>query len=136
MSLTIETVVEQDYLLVRCSGAYQSVQDIKDLFQRAVDAARQYRKAQVLVDVYGVTGQISFVDRYAGALFLTELLKVQAWNQIRRFAMAGQPPVIDPSRIGETVAANRGVNARVFLDLEEAVAWLGERGAPGPGQRP
>jgi len=36
-----------------------------------------------------------------------------------------QPPLLDQSRFGETVAANRGASVKAFDRLEDALGWLG-----------
>ncbi len=42
-----------------------------------------------------------------------------------RIALLGYAPVIDPGRLGETVARNRGLQVRATSDEAEAFAWLG-----------
>ena len=41
-----------------------------------------------------------------------------------RIAFIGREPFLDPERFGETVAVNRGLNVRVFLNEPAALAWL------------
>lgn len=46
---------------------------------------------------------------------------------LRGYRVAGvlSEKTVDPKRIGETMARNRGANVRVFTKLPEAIAWLG-----------
>ena len=44
-----------------------------------------------------------------------------------RIAMVGKPELLDPRRLGELVAQNRGVDGRVFTDLAVAEEWLLEK---------
>jgi hypothetical protein len=41
-----------------------------------------------------------------------------------QFAYVLQEPVLDPKRFAETVAVNRGMWAKAFDNLEDALGWL------------
>lgn len=123
MGIKTKITVMPVYILLRCTGACSSAADLKRVFKRAVDAARQNRKGKILIDANSVEGNLSTLHRYEGASFLSELI-IQESNKITAIAMAGKKPLIDPTRFGETVARNRGVNGKVFLDLDEAIKWL------------
>jgi hypothetical protein len=41
-----------------------------------------------------------------------------------RFAYVLEKPVLDPERLGETVARNRGMDVKAFDNIEEADRWL------------
>jgi hypothetical protein len=43
------------------------------------------------------------------------------------FAIVGMEPLIEPERLGEIVARNRGMNVRAFTDYEAARTWLREQ---------
>ena len=42
-----------------------------------------------------------------------------------QFAYVGRYPLLDPKRLGETVAINRGLTVKVTEDFHEAMSWLG-----------
>ena len=42
-----------------------------------------------------------------------------------QIACVGTLPVIDPHKLGEKVAAARGLHLKVTAGIEEALAWLG-----------
>lgn len=72
----------------------------------------------ILVDGREITGQMSFVDRYrAGYKAANSWLMVPV-------AIVGSETLVDPGRLGEMVARNRGVNVRVFTEITEAERWL------------
>lgn len=123
MSVKSETIVMPAYVCLRCTGKCSSAFDLKKVFQSAMDAARESQRAKVLIDANSVKGELSTLDRYEGASFLSELI-LQKPIKITAIAIAGKEPLIDTTRFGETVARNRGVNGRVFLDLNEAMEWL------------
>ncbi|MGA8261340.1 MAG: STAS/SEC14 domain-containing protein [Arenicellales bacterium] len=121
MSVEIEIIVNADYVCLRCTGTCSSVSELKQVFENAIDAARRSHRPKVLIDANGVTGQLTTADRYEGASFLSGQ---RIGGKIGAIAVVGQEPLIDPARFGETVARNRGVNGRVFSDLDEAISWL------------
>ena len=41
-----------------------------------------------------------------------------------RFAYVMHEPLRDPTRLGETVAVNRGMNVKTFETPEDAIEWL------------
>jgi hypothetical protein len=43
---------------------------------------------------------------------------------VGRMAALARPDQIDPQRFGETVARNRGMNIRIFSELQPALSWL------------
>ena len=42
-------------------------------------------------------------------------------------ALVGRKQLMDPERFGEMVARSRGLDGRVFTDIDEARAWLASR---------
>lgn len=121
--MEIDITVEPGHVCLLCTGTY-SLPEAQRVCQSAVDAALWYDKAKVLIDVNGVIGNISTLDRYTNSVFLAEQVVGRACGRIHRISVAGHIPLIDEDRFGETVAVNRGVNAKVFTSLEEAIAWL------------
>ena len=123
MSVKCEIFVKPVYVCVRCTGTCTSLSDLTQVFLTAINVAQEHQRFKVLIDANGVKGQLSTLDRYEGASFLSEQ-NISRLVRIRAVAIAGPEPLIDPDRFGETVARNRGVNGRVFTDLDEAIMWL------------
>lgn len=123
MGIQIEIDVEPDHVRLRCSGDY-SLEEAKRVFRSAIDAALESSMARVLVDVRGVSGPVRAMDRYEIAVSVADYVRAEALGKISKLAVAGHEPLIDPSRFGETVAVNRGVNAKIFFDVDEALVWL------------
>ena len=48
-------------------------------------------------------------------------------HQVRRLAGVLPPDVVVPERFGERVARNRGLDIKVFSEMEGARTWLLER---------
>lgn len=123
MGIKSEIIVKPGYVCLRCTGTCSSAQELKEVFQSAIKAAHKSKQVKVLIDASAVKGQLSRLDRYEVATFLSSQTAQQPLR-IKAIAIAGKEPLIDPARFGETVARNRGVNGRVFFDLDEAIEWL------------
>jgi hypothetical protein len=75
----------------------------------------------VLLDIREVVGFLSDMDRYDLGVGGASLgIRVP-------FAVVGREPLIEPERLGEIVARNRGMNVRAFTDYEAARTWLREQ---------
>jgi hypothetical protein len=91
------------------------------LVRAAIAAARRNQARDLLVDVTGLTGFPSpdSLQRFTAAVeWATE-----AHGSVR-LAMVARAEMIDPSRFGVTVAANRGLVSNIFATEVEARAWL------------
>jgi len=105
-------------LIVRVFG--RSILDDKDSGFRAIGAAVQARSPKaVLVDLRGISGPITFMDRYqlgeAAGKHLPGL----------HLAALALPDQADEKRIGVLVARNRGAWVEaLFIEEAAALAWL------------
>ncbi len=119
MSSTAKAHFERDgdWLLVRVSGAADSAW-FSRLVETIADAVDQAPAGAVLLDGRELAGAFSDLDRLGFGLALA-----RRWKAIP-FAIVGPVALVDPRRFGEFVARNRGVNCRVFTDLDEAQRWL------------
>jgi hypothetical protein len=86
--------------------------------QAIAELIRSHRAKAALVDMRGVPGEATFMDRYE--------MGRQAGDHLPRIPVAVllHEPLADPQRIGETVARNRGANVEVFTDPASAEAWF------------
>ena len=123
MSLMIDVIVEEDFLRLRCSG-HCSLADVTKVYSQVVSAALEHDRSRVLIDAILVDGELTTMERYASSEFIASDIRQRALGKITRIAVCGREPLIDPQRFGETVAVNRGVNAKASTDVNEAVAWL------------
>jgi hypothetical protein len=121
MTLKIKIEKRADYLVAKFSGE-ANLQDIGQRFEALAVRCRKEKKHKLLIDVTAIKAAPTFSDRYrAGesAVVFTEFGI--------RIAMLGRPELIDPRRLGELVAQNRGVDGRVFTDRAAAEEWLKEK---------
>jgi hypothetical protein len=121
--LRTEIILEEGHIRIMASGDY-SLQNANSLFKLSIDSAMLHRKRNILIDVINVQGNIPFFDRFQFAEFLATYKAEHALTEVDRIAVVGEEPIVHSNRFGETVAVNRGVNLRVFTDMEEALKWL------------
>jgi hypothetical protein len=76
----------------------------------------------------GVEGEMSKLDRYtlsvkAAKKYFLAIIS----DKVRpcRFAIVGNIPLVDPDKFEEVVATNRGLDLKVFTDIQKAYVWLG-----------
>ncbi len=114
---------EAGCLIVTATGRY-----IVDQKESAVKDVAEAIKVQpvkaALVDLRGISGPYTFMDRYQlGELAGRYLTKVP-------IAVLILPKQADPQLIGKLVANNRGANLEVFTDPPAAQAWLKKHQPP------
>ena len=74
---------------------------------------------KVLVDFTTAEGPVSLMER----LEMAEVLAATTPRTMKLAAVVTRQQ-LDPQRFGETIARNKGVNMRVFLDRDRALRWL------------
>lgn len=107
-----------DYILADFSGEF-SVDAGKQCVDRMVEACSEYNRSAVLLDCSKMMGHLTIMGRFQ----VVEYGQI-ARGTISRLALVGRTEDTLPDNFVENVAANRGVNLRVFTDIDEAVEWL------------
>jgi hypothetical protein len=123
MSIEIEIKTETGYVCISCKGLY-SLREAERVYKTAIDSALKLHSTRVLVEVFGVTGHVTTLDRYELSVFLAEYINMYAQDRIARFAVAGHEPPLDKNRFGMFVARNLGINVFVTTKLGEAIEWI------------
>ncbi len=117
-----ETRIEltPEWLFVHARGVFDLAW-FKQLIQQAIAAAQASvpPARAMLLDLREITGaRMSDMDRYdVGVMAARESVGAP-------IALVGSEALVDARRFGEVVARNRGLNVRVFTDMDEATAWL------------
>ena len=119
----IKITVGEDLLSLCVNGNYSLVK-ANNLFKLAIDNAVSYNKSKILIDVTNITGSIPFLDRFRYSEFLATYRINNALGKVSSIAVVGQEPIVHGGKFGETVAVNRGTNARVFTNMSDAFIWL------------
>jgi hypothetical protein len=128
MKAEFEVTPKNDYLLIKVSGAFDTIEGydafIKDIFE----SSGKHGIPNILVDARSLQGDLSVLERLEFSKFMAqeyiESIHSQKIKQLR-IAFVGTIPLIDTSRFGETVAANRGLKILSTTDINEAFEWFG-----------
>jgi hypothetical protein len=122
--LILYTRAQGDVLYSTLSGEFR-LADALSAFLQLLGAIKEGGSSKVLVDGRRVSGEPITIERFLYGEFVAEAVKKLETGEVPMFAYVLHEPVLDPMRLGETVAINRGMNVRVFDDYELAIAWLG-----------
>jgi hypothetical protein len=127
MSLQHKMRFESGLLSIDATGEYTSLDKAKQLFLEMLEAVAQHQAKNVLLDGRTLEGKPRDFERFLyGEFAAKETLRlVKEHGIVPRFAYVLHEPLRDPGKFGETVAVNRGMNIKVFENLEDAFEWLG-----------
>lgn len=114
-----QTRVEHDVLLVRASGEDDDLAGVRAYGQAVIEAALQAGVHRVLCDERELHYRIGIGDTWAAATALAEAVPA-----IARVALVSAPEAVAMARFWEDTAFTRGLQCRVFLDVEAARRWL------------
>src|SRR5882672_5559653 len=104
-------------LIVRATGRYL-IDEKEPAILAIARAIKDQPVCAALVDMRGLEGLYSFMDRYSLAeLAGRHLIGVP-------LGVLARAEQLDPQRLGVLVAKNRGVDVNIFTDPTEAQAWL------------
>ncbi|HET8670749.1 MAG TPA: STAS/SEC14 domain-containing protein [Candidatus Saccharimonadales bacterium] len=125
MSIQQNMRFQSGLLSVNASGEF-SVADAKQAFLEMLEAVAQHKAENILFDGRKVKGKPKDLERfYYGEFAAAETNRIVIeHNIVPRFAYVILEPLRDSTRLGETVAVNRGMNVKTFETLEDAIEWL------------
>ena len=103
---------------MRFTPAVQT-RDASRLFAEIGARARADGATELLIDASAIQEKLSVIRRLRMILgFVASLRGIRVAGVLSEIT-------VDPKRIGETMARNRGANVRMFTKLPEALTWLG-----------
>jgi hypothetical protein len=88
---------------------------VRDVIRRCLDQ----KPSRLLVDFGEFRVAMSTWERFELGKMAAEVAM-----HVTRVAAVARPEIIDPQKIGVTVARNRGLMVDIFSDREAALAWL------------
>jgi hypothetical protein len=124
--MLIKVTAEPRFLRVVTSGHF-TLAEAERTFLQVIDAVALHKTDKVLFDGREVIGEPTIVQRFYYSDFAARTIAryaAESGNPWPQLAYVLEEPVLDPNRFGEKVARNRGMNMRVFDNLEEAFTWL------------
>lgn len=124
MSMRIKLCAESEpeFLHVTATGEF-SLEEAKRTFLEMLEVVAANRSTRVLFDGRELTGEPTTIQRfYYGVFAAKETIRLV--YGIPHFAYVLKEPVLDPKRLGETAAINRGMTVKTFTDFDTALNWL------------
>jgi hypothetical protein len=126
MSMLIRVTVEPRFVRATVSGDF-TLAEAERTFLEALDVVALRKTDKVLFDGREVTGEPTIIQRFYYSELAARTVAeyaAESGNPAPWFAYVLEEPVLDPNRFGEKVARNRGMNMKVFDNLEDAFRWL------------
>jgi hypothetical protein len=99
VSITTQVSVEPTHILITCAGSYDQTED-EQIFCMAFETASQQKVPGGLFDCRKVTGELSTMDRFDLAEYVSMLVLERTNAESVRIAFVGNEPLLDPSRFG------------------------------------
>ena len=106
-----------DWLIVQARGECDLAW-LKALIPKVVAEHDRAPAAAVLVDARALRARMGDLDRHELGVSMAQA------RQLPPIAFVASMEMLDPRRIGELAARNRGANVRVFTDIAAAREWL------------
>jgi len=135
MSMLIEIHPEAGLLNVVAMGEF-SLEEAKHTFLQMLEAVALHKIERVLLDGRQLVGEPKTIERFYYGEFaarsVEDFRERGVIYRTTRFAYVLSEPVLDPRRLGEVVAANRGMCVKAFDNPAEALQWLGRAQANKP----
>ena len=121
---------EAEYVLVRLAGKATGkdlVAHLRGLLSQIAGVCQERRYTKVLMNLQALEFSLSIMERAAaGEAF------VEQWPRSVRLAMVAPAHAILHDHFLENTVVNRGITARGFDNLDEALVWLGVPAEPRP----
>jgi hypothetical protein len=105
-------------------GAEEGLEENRRILKMVVQACEEHNCRLVLLDDRRVQYTISIISLYELARSYKE---VNIFRQISKVALVSDLQYKEDNDFFETTSQNRGLNLRVFYDIEQAEAWLGKK---------
>ena len=119
MSLTAESVVQDQCLRLRVNGSYASRDEIFRIVDALKAEADRAGCKQAILNLTAAQGPTSDMDRY----FLGERAALIFRSQLK---VAVVFPAEGITKFGENVAVNRGAQLAVVPTEQDAIKWLAQ----------
>lgn len=119
MSIKFEISNGEDYLKVIAKGKDDDQSDVKNYTDAVVRAILDFKCKKVLCDERELQYNISVSDTFQLAEYVSRYS-----DQIVKIAIVCNIKFFDDAKFYETVTTNRGMQIKIFTNIEEAESWL------------
>ena len=127
MTMSVKGQPKGDLLYATVDGEF-TLDEATRTFGMVLDMMMVNECTKVLFDGRQIKGEPTAVERFYYAAFASDavnLLRSDGWLEDRpQFAFVLKEPVLDPLRLGQTVAKKRDMQVKAFDDLNAAMRWL------------
>lgn len=120
-SITAKT----NYLHVAFGGTYDHLRNLDDLAEQILRATNTHACRRLLLDLTKTSGldEISTIEEHTLAEFVQKIFAYSFRVAFLFPKLSTNPGTMIGAHL-ENVAVNRGVQLRVFWQLEDAVSWI------------
>ena len=116
----LRIIQKEAYVRFDFTGDFSEVVG-KQCIDAMVEAWSQVQISKALLDCRSMTGEIQTFESFNVAKYGVNMIGI-----ISKTALVGREDQMLPDNFVENVAVNRGVDLKIFTDIEEAIAWLKE----------
>ncbi len=119
MAIHYTMTIDGEMLVVHVSGYDESLADVTNYGMAVIEAGLENGSKYILCDETDLEYRLGTVDIFQAAASLAEHAP-----RVVKTAIVCNPRFSVDAFFWETVAVNRGVNVRMFSDLDTALSWL------------
>ena len=127
MGMSLSLDAGSEVLRVIATGEF-SLEAAEQTFLELLDAVARHKSEKVLFDGRALKGDPGTIHRFLYGKFAADAvvryIREGRVSRAPQFAYVLQEPVLDPQRLGETAAANRGMRVKAFDNPKDALGWL------------
>ena len=116
----LRIIQKEEYVRFDYTGEFSQAAG-KKCIDAMVEASSQLQISKALLDCRKMTGEIKILESFMVAQYGGKMR-----GFLSKTALVGREDQMFPDNFVENVAVNRGVNIKIFTDIEEAIAWLKE----------
>ena len=116
----LRIIQRKGYVLFEFTGEF-SQEAGKLVIDAMVEACSQSQISRALLDCRNMAGEIQILEGFMVAEYGVKMI-----GFISKFALVGREDHMFPDNFVENVAVNRGINLKLFTDIEKAIFWLKE----------
>jgi hypothetical protein len=120
-----QMTLDDDLLVVTASGFDEDVSDVEGYGTAVIGAAIRGEVTRILSDERALEYRLGTTDTFRAAEFLAASAPA-----VGRVALVCSEQGLPDARFWEDVTVNRGLQARLFTDVDEARAWLAVKASP------
>ena len=109
------------YVHVLCTGR-MDIEDFLLALNQGLDSAAGTGRRAVLMDALSVDGTLSTAERFVLGDQIAYAQRTHDW--VAAVVVVAHEPPMEPERLAEKVAINRGAVGKSFTDLPAAERWI------------